>query len=93
MKEEPTEPTLIRSVEDFIARVRTDSEGWPYAWFRGEPGHVNTTLLPRRYRPRSDGTRHNENKLLQAFRMRARKVNNTACPHSKWPSHLIECLS
>ena len=59
MKEEPTEPTLIRSVEDFIARVLTDSEGWPYAWFRGEPGHVNTTLLPRRYRPRSDGTRHN----------------------------------
>src|SRR6187399_675812 len=80
MKEEPTEPTLIRSVEDFIARVRTDSEGWPHVWFRGEPGHVNTPLLPRLYRPRKDGTQLSENKLLQAFRMRAPIFAAASCP-------------
>jgi hypothetical protein len=52
-------------------RVRTDSKGWPHVWFRGEPGDIGTPLLPKLYRRRRDGSEHNENKLLQAFRMRA----------------------
>lgn len=75
-----TEPIHIRSVEDFIARVRVDSLEWPHVWFRGEPGGVNTPLLPRLYRAREDGTQHNENKLLQAFRMRAPIFAAGSCP-------------
>jgi hypothetical protein len=71
----------VRSVEDFIVRVKTDSEGWPHVWFRGEPADVDTPLLPKLYRPRKDGTKHNENKLLQAFRMRAPIFAATPCPH------------
>ena len=73
-------PNRVQSVADFIERVRADSEGWPHVWFRGEPGHVNTPLLPRLYRDRDDGTRHNENKLLQAFRMRAPIFAAASCP-------------
>ena len=57
----------IGSVNDFIVRVKTDREGWPHVWFRGEPGGIDTLLLPKLYRPRKDGTKHNENKLLQTF--------------------------
>jgi hypothetical protein len=70
----------IRSVKDFIVRVKTDSEGWPHVWFRGEPSDVDTPLLPKLYRPRKDGARHNENKLLQAFRMRAPIFAAATCP-------------
>jgi hypothetical protein len=74
-------PNYIRSVEDFVVRVKTDSAGWPHVWFRGEPGDVDTPLLPKLYRPRKDGgTKHNENKLLQAFRMRAPIFAAASCP-------------
>jgi hypothetical protein len=77
---EMNKPDYIRSVEDFIVRVKTDSEGWPHVWFRGEPGDVDTPLLPRLYRPRKDGNKHKENKLLQAFRMRAPIFAAASCP-------------
>jgi hypothetical protein len=70
----------VRSVDDFIVRVKTDSKGWPHVWFRGEPGDVDTLLLPKLYRPRKDGTKHEENKLLQAFRMRAPIFAAASCP-------------
>jgi hypothetical protein len=74
----------IRSVDDFIVRVKTDSEGWPHVWFRGEPGGIDTLLLPKLYRPRKDGTKHNENKLLQTFRMRAPIFATAAsCPDNE----------
>jgi hypothetical protein len=73
-------PNHIRSVEDFIVRVKTDSEGWPHVWFRGESGDVDTPLLPKLYRPRKDGKKHKENKLLQAFRMRAPIFAAASCP-------------
>jgi FRG domain len=73
-------PNYIRSVEDFIGRVRTDSKGWPHVWFRGEPGEIDTPLLPKLYRRRKDGSEHNENKLLQAFRMRAPIFAAATCP-------------
>ena len=93
MKEEPTEPDAHSIRRRFYREGANRQRGMTTRLVPREPGHVNTILLPRRYRPRSDDTRHNENKLLQAFRMRARKVNNTAWPHPKSPSHLIECLS
>lgn len=70
----------VRSVEDYIEKVRRDSDGWSLAWFRGEPGNVSTPLLPRLYRPRPDGTLHNENRLLQLFRMKAPTFSPTPCP-------------
>jgi hypothetical protein len=67
-------PTAIRSTEDFITAVRQDSddrdEGSPI-WFRGEPGDIETPLIPKLYRFRADGTLRDENKLLQLFRMKA----------------------
>jgi hypothetical protein len=71
--------TKIRSVEDFIG-VRANSQGWPHAWFRGEPGSVPTPLVPRLYRPRSDGTVHNEDRLVQLFRMKAPHFAGSLCP-------------
>ena len=61
----------IATVEEFIEATGKDSTGWPYVWFRGEPGNVSTPLVPRLYRPRPDGVHHNENNLIQTFRMRA----------------------
>jgi hypothetical protein len=75
-----TERLHIRSVEDFVAKVKVDSEGWPHVWFRGEPANVPTPLLPKLYRPRKDGSPHNENKLLQSFRMRAPIFAAASCP-------------
>lgn len=60
----------LRSVEGAIDRIRQDRAGWPHAWFRGEPNGC-TPLVPKLYRPRPDDRTHNENQLLQLFRMRA----------------------
>jgi len=42
-------PIHVHSVEDFIARVRTDSEGWPHVWFRAIwcRLHMDRALCPR----------------------------------------------
>lgn len=71
--------TSIQSVEQFIGRIRTDRAGWSHAWFRGEPS-VDTPLVPKLYRPRADGRTHNENQLLQFFRMRAPVFSADAVP-------------
>jgi len=62
---------MIRSVEDFIVAIREDSSSWPVEqprWFRGEPAS-NTPLVPSLYRHPDGSSR--ENRLLQAFRVRA----------------------
>jgi hypothetical protein len=69
----------ISSVEEFIGRVRTESAGWPHRWFRGEPC-VDTALVPKLYRPRPDRHPHDENKLLQLFRMKAPTLGAGSCP-------------
>lgn len=61
----------IETLQQLITRVKTDSSDWEYRWFRGERGDTNTPLLPKLYRPRTDGRKHNENRLLQLFRMKA----------------------
>jgi len=74
-----TKPT-IRSIEEFVRHVRDDRSGWSYAWFRGEPADCDTPLIPKLYRPRNDGREHNENKLLQFFRMKAPTFSSIPCP-------------
>lgn len=61
----------VKTLEQFISQVKADAAGWANVWFRGEPGDTKTPLLPKVYRPRSDGTNHKENRLLQYFRMKA----------------------
>jgi len=64
---------VITTIGGFISKIRKKYSDWKspqYVWFRGEPV-VDTRLLPKLYRPKSDGSLHNENKLLQMFRMKA----------------------
>jgi len=64
---------MITTIRGFITKIRQQYKSWDspqYIWFRGEPD-VKTRLLPKLYRPRPDGSFHNENKLLQMFRMKA----------------------
>lgn len=62
----PEDP--IRSVEGFIAEVEDAYSEWDTdqrPWFRGEPFYIDTPLLPSVFRDD-----HDENALLQYFRMR-----------------------
>ena len=82
IKEAGDEQAQLHSVgRRLYRRVKTDSKGWPHVWFRGEPSDVNTLLLPKLLRPRKDGTKHEENKLLQAFRKRAPFFAAASCPN------------
>jgi hypothetical protein len=76
------EGAVVSSVEEFIGAVRDDSREWQQnVWFRGEPGDVEMPLLPKLYRPRRwDGGKHDENKLLQTFRMKAPIITAHPCP-------------
>jgi len=85
-----TSPPKISSVEEFIQTVRRDSAeaGWSYVWFRGEPscdekGKKIAPLIPRLYRPKADGSRHNENRLLQTFRRQAPTFSSSPCPDQR----------
>src|SRR4030067_3137181 len=73
---------MITTIGGFISKVRRQRSDWEspqYVWFRGEPD-VKTRLLPKLYRPRSDGSLHNENKLLQMFRMKAPSFTSAPTP-------------
>ena len=50
---------------------------------RGEDANSDTQLLPSVYRPRPDGGAHNENKMLQNFRMKAPVFAANPCPDRK----------
>lgn len=66
--------TPVSSLEDMTKRVASDSVDWQYRWFRGEPGCdcAGDCLVPLLYRERRrDGRHHNENQLLQHFRLKA----------------------
>jgi len=61
---------MIKSIENFVEAVRTDSTSWnpkEPKWFRGEP-RSPTPLLPTLYR---ESLAAIENPLLQMFRSRA----------------------
>lgn len=73
---------MITTIGGFISRIRKQYKEWgspQYVWFRGEPD-VETRLLPKLYRPRADGSFHNENKLLQMFRMKAPSFTTASIP-------------
>lgn len=64
----------IGSIPEFVRSLEADYAGWEteqQPWFRGEPGDVEDPLLPTVYRED-----HDENALLQFFRMRAPSVLN-----------------
>jgi hypothetical protein len=62
------------SIEEFIEQVKSEYKRWNtcnFPWFRGEPDSP-TPLLPRVFREHnSNGKPHDENQLLQFFRMKA----------------------
>lgn len=71
-------PSVVKSIPDFINRIKRDSKGWGIPpWFRGEPdsprdvNNNSTHLIPKVYRLKPDGSRHDENQLLQNFRLKA----------------------
>ncbi len=82
MPNEQIQQNEIRSIEDFVSTVKRDCEGWCCAWFRGEPTKVDYPLLPKLYRLKSDGTKHNENQLLQLFRMKAPIFGGNTLPEN-----------
>ena len=77
--------STIQSIEQFIKQIREDYIAWntkTYPWFRGEP-NSESPLLPKLYRKKKDGTNHDENQLVQFFRMKAPSLElNTVPPRS-----------
>jgi hypothetical protein len=68
------EEIFVESVEDLISHIKRDYSTWEtttYPWFRGERAKTTTPLLPKLYRRRKGSQPHNENQLLQQFRMKA----------------------
>lgn len=64
----------INSIDDFIKAVKRDYANWrtkAFPWFRGEPGNAKYPLLPKLYRTERGNPHHNENQLVQFFRMKA----------------------
>src|SRR3990170_3760431 len=73
----------LGSVRTFVAHVIKDYRSWgtnALPWFRGEPGNVSEPLLPKLYRPRQDGSKHNENQLVQDFRRMAPALGYGSTP-------------
>lgn len=65
---------IIYSINTLIGEVTRDLSTWGYdtvPWFRGEPRNISKPLLPRLFRHKGDDKKHDENKLLQYFRMKA----------------------
>jgi len=69
---------VVKSIPILVDRIKEDSKNWTsFPWFRGETNyptdiHGNSTqLLPKMYRKTQDGRVHNENRLLQNFRLKA----------------------
>lgn len=65
----------VESIEAFQSAIEQDYAAWDtlqFPWFRGEPeGNGIIPLLPTVFRPKLDGSFHDENRLLQFFRQRA----------------------
>ncbi len=75
----------IGSIRTFVSRVLGDYNSWDTdakPWFRGEP-ITDTPLLPKLYRGRSDGTKYDENELVQDFRRMAPSLGQGSTPDRK----------
>jgi hypothetical protein len=72
-------PTIVTSIENLISGIKKDYADWQtssFPWFRGEPATAIQPqkiepLLPNLYRHNPGKKTHNENNLLQQFRMKA----------------------
>lgn len=69
---------VVTTVAEFLEAVESDYRAWQtesFPWFRGEPDPEvapdTLPLLPSVFRPRKDGSTHDENALLQYFRLKA----------------------
>ncbi len=72
----------INSIENYVGNIREHVSKWGndvVPWFRGEP-EVDTPLLPKVFRKLPDGGYHNENNLLQMFRVKAANFSGEAMP-------------
>jgi FRG domain len=72
----------VTSLQNYIHHIREHVSQWGRSaipWFRGEPS-CSTPLLPRVFRKMADGRAHNENQLLQMFRMKAPAFAQDATP-------------
>jgi hypothetical protein len=73
------QPRVVTSIDDFLAAIERDYSAWKTAafpWFRGEPDPESSEtpvfpLVPKVFRPKQGGGQHDENALLQFFRLRA----------------------
>lgn len=73
---------MVKTLGGFLSKVKKQYKDWgspKYVWFRGEP-ESETRLLPKLYRPKSNGESRNENKLLQMFRMKAQVFSPIRTP-------------
>jgi len=73
---------VINSIENYIGHIREHVPQWgegAVPWFRGEP-ESDTPLLPKVFRKTKDREFHNENQLLQMFRMKAPNFVREATP-------------
>lgn len=76
----------ITSISEFVDTVQEDYAEWgteQHPWFRGEPGGVEHPLLPTVFRED-----HDENALLQHFRMRAPSVLDLPNPPDRGQTDL-----
>ena len=69
---------VVKSIPILVDRIKQDSKDWTsFPWFRGETDYPtdidgnSTQLLPKLFRKTKDGREHNENRLLQNFRLKA----------------------
>ncbi len=73
----------ITSIQKYITSIKAVADKWDprtTPWFRGEPGEVDTPLLPSLYRL-VNGKRLNENEIVQSFRRMARGFCNYPLPN------------
>ena len=78
---------VVRSIPILVDRIKQDSKDWTsFPWFRGETNYPtdidgnSTQLLPKLYRKTKDGRIHNENRLLQNFRLKAPNLGFAEIP-------------
>ena len=72
----------IASIRTYVNLILRDYYSWETdsrLWFRGEP-ISDTPLLPKLYRARPDGSKYNENRIVQDFRRTAPSLVKNITP-------------
>jgi hypothetical protein len=74
----------IGTMHTYVYHILRDISSWDVKvkpLFRGEPNEKNTPLLPSLYRKKPDGTKHDENFLVQEFRRMAPAIGAGITPN------------